>query len=54
MVHVNEGVEVVEEVYLPMKTPDDTEDTQMHHGLENVSIGTTYYDCAKDIILKNG
>ena len=33
---------VVEEIYHPLKIPDDTEDTQQYHGLENASIG---YGC---------
>ena len=45
---------VEEEIYLPLKAPDGTEDTQMYHGLENVSIGETDYDCTQNILLKNG
>ena len=47
-------VEVVDEIYLPMKAPDGTEDSQQYHGLENVSIDNTYDDCTKSILLKNG
>ena len=47
-------VEVVDEIYLPMKAPDGTEDTQQYHGLENVSIGATDYGCTQNILLKNG
>ena len=43
-----------EHIDLLTKAPDGTEDTRQYCDLENVSIGTTFYDCTENICLKNG
>ena len=53
VVQVNDGV-VVEEIYLPMKAPDGTEDTQKYYKVEMVSFARTGHDCTKFITLRDG